>query len=249
MKKILIAYDGTPGAEQALKDMMRAGFPQRAEAKVFTVADVWLPPATPEGTQMDDPHYVASHENATEALRDAGRIAIEGARRVHELFPDWSVSNGARADSPAWGIVAEAKRWDADMIVIGSHGRNPLEKFFLGSISFKVAAEAACSVRVTRPSEHSGRAGQVMVAIDGSADSQRAAEEVLNRDWPRGTEIHLVAAVDEKVRTGFFRLARRRAASGRGRRAPWLPRPFGAPPRARHPDTRPVHSTAHPERV
>ncbi len=204
MKKILVAYDGTPGAEQALKEMMRAGFPQRAEAKVFTVADVWLPPSPPEGSERDA-HYAASHEKASEVLREAGRIAIEGARRVHELFPDWNVSNGALADSPAWGIVAEAKRWGADNIVIGSHGRNPLEKFFLGSISFKVAAEAECSVRVTRPREHSGRAMQVMVAIDGSGDSQRAAEEVLNRHWPAGTEIQLVAVMDEKVKTSFFR--------------------------------------------
>ena len=142
MKKILVAYDGTPGAEAALKEIIHAGFPQQAEAKVFTAADVWLPPSTPEGKQSDDPHYVASHEKATEALREAGRIAMEGARRVHELFPGWNVSNGAQADSPAWGILAEAKRWGADIVVIGSHGRNPLEKFFLGSISFKVAAEA-----------------------------------------------------------------------------------------------------------
>ena len=205
MKKILVAYDGTPGAEAALKEIIHAGFPQQAEAKVFTAADVWLPPSTPEGKQSDDPHYVASHEKATEALREAGRIAMEGARRVHELFPGWNVSNGAQADSPAWGILAEAKRWGADIVVIGSHGRNPLEKFFLGSISFKVAAEAECSVRVTRPREHTGRAMQVMVAIDGSADSQRAAEEVLERQWPAGTEIQLVSVIDEKVKTSFFR--------------------------------------------
>jgi nucleotide-binding universal stress UspA family protein len=179
---------------------------------VFTVADVWLPPATPEGSEQD-PHYSATHEKATEAVREAGRIAIEGSRRVHELFPDWNVSNGAQADSPAWGIVAEAKRWGADIIVIGSHGRNPLEKFFLGSISFKVAAEAECSVRVTRPRENAGRAAQVMVAIDGSADSERAAEEVLNRNWPSGTEIQLAAVIDEKVRTGWFRFAAREATA------------------------------------
>ena len=205
MKKILIAYDGTPGAEQALTEMLRAGLPQRVEAKVLTIADVWLPPSTPEGTQSDDPHYIATHQHAQDALREAGDIAVEGARRVHELFPNWNVSNSANADSPAWGIVAEAKRWGADLIVIGSHGRNPLEKFFLGSISFKVAAEAECSVRVTRPREHSERAPQVMVAMDGSADSQRAAEEVLHRHWPPNTEIQLVAVIDEKVKTSFFR--------------------------------------------
>ena len=208
MKKILIAYDGTPGAEQALKDMMRAGFPHRVEAKVLTIADVWLPPSRADGTPSDDPHYAATHEKAIDVLRQAGKIAVEGARRVHELFPNWMVSNGAAADSPAWGIIAEAKRWGADLIVIGSHGRNPLEKFFLGSISYKVGAEAECSVRITRPRKNSGhRAMQIMVAMDGSDDSERAAEDVMDRHWSHGAEIQLVAVIDEKVKTGLFRFA------------------------------------------
>src|SRR5688572_5241614 len=98
MKKVLVAYDGTAGAEQALKEMMHAGLPQRAEAKVLTIGDVWLPPAPTEGTHGDDPHYVATHEKAKEVLRDASKIAVQGARRVHELFPNWVVSNGATAD-------------------------------------------------------------------------------------------------------------------------------------------------------
>ena len=45
--KILIGYDGSECAMAAIEDLRRAGLPERAEANILTVADVWLPP-TPE---------------------------------------------------------------------------------------------------------------------------------------------------------------------------------------------------------
>ena len=206
MKKILVAYDGTPGAELALKDMVRGGFPERAEAKVLTLADVWLPPAPPQDSAEEYPNFAASHEKATDMLRSAGKTAVLGARHLHEIFPNWTITNTAKADSPAWGIVAEARRWEADLIVIGSHGRTPLEKFFLGSVSYKVAAEAVCSVRIVRPRHHhSHKPTQILVGVDGSTDSQGAVDEVLHRHWNTGTEIQLVSVIDPKLRSSLLR--------------------------------------------
>lgn len=205
MKKILVAYDGSPGADLAVKDMLRGGFPERAEARVASFADVWLPPAPPEGVEATDERYAAVRQKAHDLLQEAQKIAVEGARQVHQKFPAWTVTNCAKADSPAWGIIAEARRWGADLIVIGSHGRTPLEKFFLGSVSLKVAAEAFCSVRVVRPRSQSHRAMQILVGVDASLESQRAVEEVLNRSWPPGTEIQLVAIVDEKLKTHLLK--------------------------------------------
>jgi nucleotide-binding universal stress UspA family protein len=205
MKKILVAYDGTPGAELALKDMVRGGFPERAEAKVLTLADVWLPPSSHDKFNAEDPSVSATREKAADLLRDAGKTAILGARHLHEIFPNWTITNSAKADSPAWGIVAEAKRWDADLIVIGSHGRTPLEKFFLGSVSYKVAAEAVCSVRIVRPRhQHSHEPTQILAAVDGSTDSKRAVDEVLDRHWTARTEIQLVTVMDPKLKSSLL---------------------------------------------
>jgi hypothetical protein len=42
--KILIGYDGSTTADAALDDLKSAGLPDRAEAIVISVAEVWLPP-------------------------------------------------------------------------------------------------------------------------------------------------------------------------------------------------------------
>jgi len=41
--KILIAYDGSEGAESAIDDLKRAGLPRRAEAVALTIVEELIP--------------------------------------------------------------------------------------------------------------------------------------------------------------------------------------------------------------
>ena len=47
-------------------------------------------------------------------------------------------------------IVRAAKRQRADLIVIGTHGRTGVARFFLGSVAARVAATAPCPVLTVR---------------------------------------------------------------------------------------------------
>jgi nucleotide-binding universal stress UspA family protein len=47
-------------------------------------------------------------------------------------------------------IVRGAKRYRADLIVIGTHGRTGMARFFLGSVAARVAATAPCPVLTVR---------------------------------------------------------------------------------------------------
>ncbi len=47
-------------------------------------------------------------------------------------------------------IIENAANWGADLIVMGSHGRGSVERFFLGSVSLAVLAQAPCSVAIVR---------------------------------------------------------------------------------------------------
>jgi nucleotide-binding universal stress UspA family protein len=52
-----------------------------------------------------------------------------------------------RADE---AIIKTAKAWDADLIVVGSHGYRGIKRFLLGSVSQAVAFHAPCSVEIVR---------------------------------------------------------------------------------------------------
>jgi nucleotide-binding universal stress UspA family protein len=54
---------------------------------------------------------------------------------------------------PKQVILDEAERWNADLIVVGSHGRRGLTRLLLGSVSQAVAAHSGCSVEIVRTRE------------------------------------------------------------------------------------------------
>jgi len=53
-----------------------------------------------------------------------------------------------KASKPA--ITEEADRWQADLIVLGSHGYGAWHRFLLGWVSQVVVSHAKCSVEVVR---------------------------------------------------------------------------------------------------
>jgi nucleotide-binding universal stress UspA family protein len=198
--KILIAYDGSEFAGAAIEDLRHAGLPYVAEALVFTVADVFIPP-TSEASDEVPPEPAAvrrAHERAQRKLIEAQTRAKEASERIKKDFPEWSVSFEAVAESPAWAIIFKATEWHADLIVVGSHGESGLAgRLILGSVSQRVLYEAHCSVRIGRagPQDQSAPL-RVLVGTDGSAYSAAAVQAVSRRTWPEGTQVRLLAVVD-----------------------------------------------------
>jgi nucleotide-binding universal stress UspA family protein len=52
-------------------------------------------------------------------------------------------------------ILAEAKKLAADLIIVGSHGRSAIEKFFAGSVSQGILKDAPCPVLLIPASSRS----------------------------------------------------------------------------------------------
>jgi len=143
--KILLAVDGSEfsqAATQALVSQMRR---EEAEVLVLRVVEprafLTPPQMTPEyapeqgGIIKEDFLYAQeSVDQASQALRSAG---FNVKRRVVE----------AEARNEILDIAAE---WRADLIVLGSHGRNGLRRLLLGSVAEFVARHAHCPVWIVR---------------------------------------------------------------------------------------------------
>jgi nucleotide-binding universal stress UspA family protein len=66
-------------------------------------------------------------------------------------IPAVTVQGTVRVGSPAHMIVDVAREWDADLVVLGTHGRRGLPRFFLGSVAETVLRKAPCSALVIPP--------------------------------------------------------------------------------------------------
>jgi nucleotide-binding universal stress UspA family protein len=207
-KKVLIAYDGSAYADAALDDLRRAGLPREAEALIVTVSDglmsVSSPVAEVAGTAVTSRRVTSAiavaKEQAVRLLAEARGAAAQARGRVLSDFPDWEVRTEVLEGSPSWELVWKAEEWQPDLVVVGSQGRSALGRFFLGSVSKKLAAESRSSVRVVRRrAEKSGdELPRIMIGVDGSPGAERAVRSVGGRVWPEGTEVRVVT-VDDRV--------------------------------------------------
>ena len=206
--KILIAYDGSDCAEAALDDLKRAGLPVRAEAHILSVAEAWLPPPPPssyeEVEQAREVKVPADlkrvYARTSAAVKEALALAARAREQVKTNFPLWDVLAETGSGSPAWELVFKADQWRPDLIVVGSHGRNAVGRFVLGSISQRVLTEARCSVRIARGRvEEPGSPLRMIIGIDGSPGSEAAVRAVAIRMWPQGSEARLVVVDDPLI--------------------------------------------------
>lgn len=144
--KILIATDGSEYGDAAVNYAANVfGANSRAEFKVVTV----LEPAA--GTELE--MIIESTEQLLDAhnqlFLNAEKVVQEGVKVLKDSGAV-SVEHKVLAGPPARSIVEMADEWNADLIVVGSHGRGFWSRALLGSVSDSVSKHAKCSVLVVR---------------------------------------------------------------------------------------------------
>ncbi len=202
--RLVLGYDGSSFADDALEDLQRAGLPKQVEAVVLTIADVYQPPAG-EGADRSVPDFVAdavkkARARAAQAVKEAREIAARAEKKLRGDFSQWKISAEAFDDSPAWGLLKKAEEWRADLVVVGSQGRSALGGLILGSVSQRVVSNTCCSVRVARRGAGSVAGGvRILVGADGSPDAEVAVRTVAARQWPAGSELRVVTVIDPEM--------------------------------------------------
>jgi nucleotide-binding universal stress UspA family protein len=111
--------------------------------------------------------FVTSQVEQAEAELDAFLASI----------PADTLQGTVRVGSPAHVILEVAREWDADLVVLGTHGRRGLPRVFLGSVAETVLRKAPCSALVIPPAAVlAGRAEQEAWTAERLADGEPLAE-------------------------------------------------------------------------
>lgn len=178
--RILLAIDTSSASQAALTEVSRRPWPDGSSFEVLSVIEPSHVPSTGDGARQVVHRVNKLVDDAVERLRLHG----------------WEVAGGAIVDdNPKIVIVDCARRMEADLVVVGSHGRSDLQRFLLGSVAGWVTRYAPCSteiVRVNSVSDETSRPMKVLLAIDGSRCSELATTSVASRPWPNGTEVRVL---------------------------------------------------------
>lgn len=134
VQHILLAIDGSPASDKAVKFLLRNVNPQPngpdREPMLVTVVHVMPFLKYPE-------------------LREAGRAVVQ--RYVDKVAKvGFQVQEAVRLGKPADEILTVAKEHKVDLILTGAKGLGAISRVLLGSVSTRVVQHAACSVLVVR---------------------------------------------------------------------------------------------------
>jgi nucleotide-binding universal stress UspA family protein len=145
--RILITTDGSDFSRAAIEKCCQMVVkPEETEIKIVSVYEVTLPlDVFPSPTEFSE-----RLENS--ARQQAENFAEQSAAMIREFFPDSNIDLTAQVStgSPEQVLIETAKEWNADLVVVGSHGRGFWGRMLLGSTTDALVHHAPCSVLVVR---------------------------------------------------------------------------------------------------
>jgi nucleotide-binding universal stress UspA family protein len=145
--KILIATDGSEYSRRALDECCRLfGSAGNPEIRIIAVYEN-IYPMMGEPLALSGEFYQKFEE---EARAQAERFVAEAAQAAREKLEGGEITTAVLCGVPEREIIEEAKRFQPDLIAVGSHGRGFWGRLTLGSVSDAVVHHAPCSVFVSR---------------------------------------------------------------------------------------------------
>jgi nucleotide-binding universal stress UspA family protein len=140
-RRILVAIDTSDTSQRALEHAVQLAAEQQARLRIVHAIESieHLAMSFSGGYPVDMTGFI-------EAQRQEGqRLLTEAQTRARAAKVDCEAAllEGKEAmDRTARLVVKDARKWDADLIVVGSHGKTGLDRLVLGSVAESVIRTA-----------------------------------------------------------------------------------------------------------
>jgi len=146
--RVLLAIDDSPFSEAATRELASQVHAKGTAVLVVRV----LEPIVRTTIPRMEPAYATELAGLMEEERKQARESLEKAATTLRR-EGFQVEARIAEEEVRAAILDIASEWQADLIVVGSHGRKGLNTFLLGSVAESVARHAKCSVWIVRASQ------------------------------------------------------------------------------------------------
>lgn len=148
-RRIVVPLDGSETAQAALTQARNMARQYDAPLFLVRVTDAPIQIASPSGSGGMSPVMAVgvAGQEANPGEGQAARDYIDGMSRQLQI-EGFKVSGTVLSGRPAEGIVSALN--EGDLLVMSSHGRTGIKRFFLGSVAEKVLKESSVSVFIVR---------------------------------------------------------------------------------------------------
>jgi len=197
MMRVLCAVDGSEFSQWGIQALETLAWREPEHVVLLHVIDRPALLAGKGKSTTGGKHALAAMEKAgalllREAERSAnvalGQAATGRSTKLHRVLV-----YGPLAST----IAQQARRWKADLILIGSRGLSDIKGFLLGSVSRHVASMAPCSVFVVK--QPSPKLMRVTLAVDDSKQSRAAAKFIRSEILPESATVTILSSAESPV--------------------------------------------------
>lgn len=185
---VLVPFDGSDGAAAVLHHAAEIASAVEATIHLLSVADTTRDSVTRVETQVVDTLVQEGEATLAEAAETLDTLGVAY---------DTDVVQG----NPAPTIAEYATRYDHDLIVMATHGRQGIARYLVGSVTEKVVRLSSVPVLTARlqPDERLRFPYEnVLIATDGSDSAARAGEHGLSLAGTVDATAHLLAVVADR---------------------------------------------------
>lgn len=144
--KILIAVDGSKCSNHAISSVSDRLWHDGTEFLVVHVIE----PVSPEYASLYVTYSTAYGQVVSERLSDARKLVKEMADILKKKLPQNAVESKVLEGPVTECLTEQVKEWQADLIVMGCHGRSGISKIVLGSVAESVLSNSPCSVEIIK---------------------------------------------------------------------------------------------------
>lgn len=143
--KILIAVESEFFADEQVDFITKHQWDKDLTFKIVHVVE----PAPFEADEIDSKDFIIE---LAQLKRERGQKLVKSvAQKIGLTFKDARIFESVEIGHPKEFLLEEIENWEADVVIVGSHGRRELERATIGSVSSAVLSYAKCTVIVVRP--------------------------------------------------------------------------------------------------
>lgn len=145
-RRILVPVDGSATSTLGLSEALGLAKNQGARLRILNVLDESVL------VQSMDVYTMAQTADIVDSLRASGQKALDTAAaltRKRGVKAECALLE-SRGQPVSDVILSEAKKWRADVIVMGTHGRRGMNRMLLGSDAERVLRDAPVPVLLVR---------------------------------------------------------------------------------------------------
>jgi len=144
-QRIVVPVDGSPTSKLGVAEAIKLARLTGAKLKFLHAVDMMSPALSPEISMATSP-------TVFEMLREGGRGILSAAEKVAKEagIPCETVLTDTLSGRVCDVVADEAAKWEADLVIIGTHGRRGVGRLLMGSDAEQIARLAPAPVLLVR---------------------------------------------------------------------------------------------------